>query len=133
MLKQYRRVITLIVIFTVCCSVFLAFPTYADEHDSCTDGCISSISYFLLPNSEGELVKSLVMPRTFHTCPNVVIYDYTRDGPHDYMREDHITYLVQYCAGCGWVYEYSANCIGGCGTWCRFPKFPSDPSERSVA
>ena len=119
-IRKTGKALSLALVMTMFFSLF-AVPAAAYDHEDC-DECARF--FFIIINDNGEMVLTSPMQVAECDCSNPYYEVFTADGPHKYTTKDHITKLVKYCTNCGWSYAYEGICIGGCGTFCTYAKFP---------
>lgn len=119
--RKYSKALSLAMVMAM---IFSLFVMPASAHDDHEDHDEAAIVYFIYKNSNGELVRSSFMPTASCGCSAPNNEDYTKDGSHNYKITDHTTPLVQYCTNCGWTFYYEGYAVGGCGSFCSYPKFP---------
>lgn len=115
--KKHTRLLTLAAAIAMIVTTALAIPTSAHQHED-------DEAYFIY-TVNGERVTSLHSINETCGCNNPHIKNYTVNGPHNSTTKDHITPLVQVCLNCKWHIQFDAICVGGCGTFCSYPKAPS--------
>ena len=113
-MKMTRRIFSLVLAMMMLVGTMFAIPAAALDHEHLEGEIVFYVMRdgVLIPMSEMVVVCGCSNPNYEDYCVN----------PHDYIRGEHTTFLVQYCTNCGWTYEYYADIVG-CGFYCDLPKW----------
>lgn len=73
-------------------------------------------------DARSGMIVDMLRASTDCSCAKPDYRNYA-ENPHPYRTDDHRTKLVKACAKCGWIYKFEAINVGGCGSWCSYPKW----------